>query len=879
MPPLSRLLSWLVARVTPACDRESVLGDLAEEYRERSQLDGRRAAQGWLRSQLVRSTWHGLSRRFEPTLIPQQGRSSMMLRVIQDARSAWRAVRVRPVFSAGVMVMLALGLGFNIALYAAVESALLRPLPYADAGRLVFIWQGLWPDGNGKVSSYPDYADLVERSRSFSSLSAYNISYGTLLEGGEAEQINGALVTTNFFETLGRTAMMGRTLQPGDEVPTENRPIVIAHSLWTRRFNQDPNILNRTMNFGGQARVIVGVMGPDFEQPEPFWGELTEYWTPMRVSDSMRTQRGSRYLRVIGRLTPDSTVDAAAAELTTIGDALRAEFGDDAPAANPVVRPFFTELVGDTRVWLLLCAAGATLVLVLAAGNIVNLLLANTAARKRELAVRTALGAGRLRLATQLICESLWLSVGGGLLGVAFATLILKGVLATGGGLARLDQAHVGASTWLFAAALSAVTGVVCGLWPALRVTGRRAVAALGSSRGATGLDVSRARTWLIAGETALAVPLVVGALLLAVTLVNLLRVDPGFDGAHAVHFRITLAGDRYAESDARTAFVRDLEDRLVSLPTIEHAGVVSSLPMGGLNNTAGGFTFADLNGELRQETAGFRAASSGYFAAMGIPLTRGRLFVDRAEDDLSVVVNERLAELFWPGGEAIGRQIKLGSGESTPWRTIVGVVGNVRHERLTTAAKPEVFWPYRTEPWTTVSVVAGGADPTAIVPQVRPLVASLDPQLPVVHLDVVADIVDATRGGARFSATAGVIFGGLALSLSAFGTFAVLSLLIGQRTREIGIRFALGATRGSVRALVLRDAMVPALAGCAVGTILATWLSRALASQVFGVTPQSPWVFAVAIGLLGVIAMLATWLPARRASTVDPALTLRAEV
>lgn len=797
-----------------------------------------------------------------------------------SVRAGWRSVTSRPGFSFGIVVMLALGLGFNVALYAIAESALLRPLPHHDPGRVVFLWQGLWPDGDGKVNSVLDYEDFAARSRSFSSLAAFNISFAPLTGGDTPEQINGSLVTPNFFDVLGGRALLGRTLAAGDEVPTVDRPIVISHSLWVRRFNQDPNIITQTLTLAGQTRRIVGVMPASFEHPDPFSDEITEYWSPMTITPGMRTARAMRYLRVIGRLAPGVSLETAQAEVEQIGESLRAEFGILASETNPVLRTIFDELVGDTRLWLLVCAAGAGLVLLLAMGNIVNLLLANTAARRRELAVRAALGASRGRLASQLISESVCLSVGGGLLGVALASLVLRGVLATGGDLSRLEEARIDASVWVFAVALSTLTGLLCGLWPALRVTGRKVMGDLAGARGSTGLEVSRARTWLIAGEMALAVPLVTGALLLSVTLWQMVRVNAGFDAGHATHFRVNLpsgTGQRYASVDQRLRFVSDLEARLRALPGVAAAGVVSSLPMGGLNNTGGRFSYEQHDGAVAEMSAGFRSASAGYFDALGIPVLQGRTFTDAPEDSASIVVNARFAQLAWPGRAAVGQRLRLSS-DAKQWRTVIGVVGDVRHVRLTNEADPEVFWPYRSDAWAIVSVVVRSQDPQATLAQIRPAITALDSQLPVVALARVSDIIAATRGPAAFSASAATLFGGLAVALSAFGTFAVLSLLVGHRTREIGIRFALGASRARVRALVLRDALIPALAGCLVGLVLAAWLARTLASRVYGVDPYSPWVFVAAVTTLATMAGVATWLPARRAMRVDPAITLRAD-
>jgi predicted permease len=879
----------LLLRLFPPRFRERFGPDLAEAFDDRVSAARRRgrmrAAAVWARASADLAT-HGLAERRRARTTTDSGGS--LLVAFDSFMAAWRGIRRRPLFSAGIALMLALGLGFNTALYAVVESALLRPLPYADPPRLVFVWHGFAPDGTGFVNSYPDFTELQARSRTLGPIAAYNISWATLRDADTPEQVNGAVVTPDFFAVLGRPAAVGRPLQPGDEAITEARPIVIAYSLWTRRFGRDPGIVDRLITLNDRPRRVVGVMPADFTHPEPFWRETTEYWSPMTVSADMRAARGMRYLRMIARVRAEASLDQARSEVDAVGAALQTEFGEALVPRRPVLRTAFDELVGHTRPLLALFFGASLLVLLLAAANIVNLLLARANGRRQELSVRAALGAGRGRLASQIVLESLILGVAGGALGLVIARLALDVVLSTGAGvIERLDAARLDGSVLAFSLGLSVLTGLVCGAMPAVRVARARLSGQLASSRGSTGLETTRARRWLVAGEMALAVPLLIGAVLLATTLVNLMRVDPGFQPDRALHFRVTLpsgGGQRYETSAARVAFVRDLTERLLAAPGTWAAGVVSSLPMGGLNNTGGSVTYELPDGTTAETFTGFRAASSGYFDALGIPLRRGRVFTNEIEDAQTAVINERLARTLWGEADPIGRRLRLGgtadtgAALSSPWRTVVGVVGDVRHVGLTADADPEMFYPYQSEPWTTISVVVSLANPRTLLPSVETIVGAVDPGLPVTRKAVVADIIAETRRTSTFSAASGAMFGALGVVLAAFGTFAVLSLVVTQRTREIGIRLAIGASPGSIGRLVVRDSLVPALIGCGAGTLVALWAARALSARLFGVDATDPRVFGGVLAAMLAIVVMASWVPARRAMRVDPTHTLRAD-
>jgi predicted permease len=500
------------------------------------------------------------------------------------------------------------------------------------------------------------------------------------------------------------------------------------------------------------------------------------------------------------------------------------------------------------------------------------------------MALRAALGADRGRLMSQLIAESMIAGLAGGLagLGVAAAGLHALRLYAPSvlGGAPGVDRIGIDAGVAAFAVVLSMLTGVICGLAPAWRVTRARVSSSLADMRGTPGPAVSRARSWLVGLEVALAVPLVVGAALLATTLVKMQRVDPGFEASRVLQFRVTLTGKRYDPREASLEFFRDLETRLAVLPGAEGAGIVSSLPLGGLNNWGGSVVYERPDGTLDQLAVGFRTASAGYFRAMGIPIRRGATFSDAPDDADRVVINEKAAQLLWGAADPVGRRVRFGLATDAtpqPWLTVAAVVGNVKHEGLTREPIPEVFRPYAALRASTMTVaVRTKGDPAALAQSVRQAVREVDPRLPLVGLGPATQFVEGQLAGARFGVLCAFVFGGLAIVLATFGIFAVLSFLVSHRTREIGVRMALGATPAKVRALVLRESLTPAIIGGAAGALMAAWLVRGLTSQLFGVSPGDPLAYAGAIALLIAVAAAASWWPARRAMGIDPIRALR---
>ncbi|HEX5215786.1 MAG TPA: ABC transporter permease, partial [Vicinamibacterales bacterium] len=875
-----RHLYDVLLRAFPRDFRERFGADMRDVFADRSRAA--RDAGMWATVRHVNSTvadtvTHGWGERRQR--LTGKGPRTMWRVFESDLLAGVKRLRRNPGFTLAAALMLAIGLGFNTALFAVVNAVLLHPLPYAAPDRIAMIWTGRNPDGTGGVNSYADFSDLKARSRSFDALACYNISFATLTNAGDPEEINGAVVSPEFFAVLGARVLLGRVIESGDELVRDGRPIVIAHSLWERKFSRDPDVVGKTLTLADRPRRIVGVLAPEFEQPEPFWDHAAEFWSPLTVSDEMRTQRGFHYLRVIGRLKRDVTIAQARGEVDAVGRSLIAAF----PLTNKesfVVALLRDELMGDVRPRLAIFIGAVALVLTLAMANIVNLLLARANDRRDELTMRAALGASAGRLFSHVIAEGMVLGIFSGLLGLAVAQVGVR-LLMTYGQIDApgIEDTALTGRVIVFSIVLSTITGVLCGLLPALRVA-RARLTALGSARTTSGLEVSRQRSWLVAAEMALAMPLLIGAALLVQTLVRMQQVDPGFQPERLLSFRITLGSTRYESSEARMAFHDDLRRRLLATPGVSGAGIVSSLPLGGLNNTGGGIVYERTAGEGPADLGvGIRAVGGGYFQAMGIPVLKGRTFADSTADRGTVIVNERAARLMWGDDNPIGRRIRMGNVGDTgknPWMTVIGVAGNLRHEAITREPSAEIFQPYVDNTWQTMTVVLRTErDPAALVETVRRIMRDADPQIAVVALNPVRAYIDGQLARPRFGVLCAVVLGAVALTLAAFGTFAVLSLLVAQRTKEIGIRVALGAAPRQVQRMVLRDSLVPAAIGCAAGATAAAWLTRALVDQLFEVSALDPMTFIAAPLSLIAVAAVASWWPARRAMRVNPTQAL----
>ena len=802
----------------------------------------------------------------------------------KDIRYGLRSLLKHSTFTAVSIITLALGIGANAAIFTVVNAVVLRPLPYHDSERLAMLWTT--KDTNQEQPfSFADYNDLKSQSKSFSALGAASPLWNFVLSGdGEPEPIQGMYVSANMFELLKVAPEKGRAFT-ADEDRTGGAPVVIiSRALWERRMGADPNAVGKTMSISGTTATIVGIMPAQFHFLDP----AAELWVPLSQNQFASSARQVRLLSVVGRLNDGVQAGEANAELTGIARRLESEYPDSNSGVSLRLVPLHTQVTGKVRPALLLLFGAVGLVLLIACANIINLMLVRSAARHREIAVRTALGAGRLRLLRQLLTESITLSVLGGAAGILLGSWGVNALLALNPiPLPRYNQIGVDWSVLGFTLIASVVTGIVFGLapaWQSLRVDlnsalkegGRGSVAETGQRR------LSRL---LVIAEMAMAMVLLIGAGLLLRSFAHLLDVKPGFTTENVLTMQIGLPNASYQEPQKRAAFMQQLETNLRAAPEVADVGFVTRLPlMSTLNNIT---TFLAIEG--REVPAGerpeidFRRASTGYFQTMGIPLLSGRLVTEQDVTNNSryVLINEALAKRFWPGEDPVGKRIStiVSSGQQVPWQTIVGVVGNVRHLGLDIEPRPEIYYHTNTQPpFGPVVVIRTTSDPKRLISIARAKVRELDRDVPISNVNTMEQLVAQSVAQRRFGMFLLGIFALLALVLAAIGIYGVVSYSVTQRTQEIGVRMALGASAADVMKMVLRNGMSLALIGVGLGLAGAWVLTRLMSKLLFEVTPTDVTTFAlVSVGLV-VVALLACYLPARRAMNVDPLEALRYE-
>jgi putative ABC transport system permease protein len=799
----------------------------------------------------------------------------------QDILYALRRLRQAPGFTLVAIATLALGIGANSAIFSVVNAVLLRPLPFPEPDRLVLVAQ-TW-EGHPVVYSPQNFLDVEAQSRSFQGLAAIDTSGFTLTGQGAATRLDGAEVSASFFDVLRSRPALGRGFAAGENEPGKDKVVVLGEALWRTRFGGDPGVVGRTVQLNREPYVVVGIARAGFSYPEG-----VEVWTPLEYDDVFRAKsRGAWHLRVIGRLKDGVSIEAARDEVATIAARLAKAYPEDDEGVGGTVVGLQEATVGAARRSLLVLLGAVGLVLLVACVNIANLLLARIAARETELAVRSALGAGRGRLVRQLLTESVLLAILGGLLGLALASSLLEGLLALQPqGVPRLAEVRVDRTVAGFALLLSLATSLLFGIAPALQILRRATAQSLRQgSRGILGGRHGRLRGGLVVGQMALAMVLLAGSGLLLRSFVRLRHVDPGFQTESALTFRVSLPESAYSSDAALLTFHDELQRRLEALPGVRSVGAVVGLPVSG-NHFYISFT-VDGRPEVppaQQPTLEVRIATPSYFRTMGIPLQRGRGFekTDDAEAPQVVLLSEAAVRRFFPGEDPLGKRIRLGLGRGRGRRAggeVVGIVGDVKEADLATATPPEIYLPYAQYPVQGMVVVLRTDVPprTLAVPAER-VVHSLDPELPLAHVATLEEVVAHSVSEPRFYTVLLASFAGTALLLAALGLFGVVSYAVGQRTRELAVRLALGARRDELVRLVLRDALALAAIGVVIGLAGAVALSRVIAAMLFSLSPTDPVTLgAVALLLLGA-AFLAGYLPARRATTIDPIVALRSE-
>jgi putative ABC transport system permease protein len=812
----------------------------------------------------------------------------------QDTTVALRMFARSPGFSAIAILTLALGIGANSAIFSIVNTVLLKPFPFADPDRLYAV-SSQNKDvmlGRSRVTAL-DFLDWQKQNTVFERLAGTVGTGFTFSDGGEPETVPGQMVTADLFTLLGVRPLLGRTLRADENDAGHDRVVILSHALWQRRFAGDPGVLDRVVSMNGQPYTIVGVMPPGFSYP----ADRFQAWAPLRLSgaaepDAVPINRSSHFLQVIGRLKPGVTQMQAQQEMSRIAAALATQYADtNSQFASTEVVSLSETVLGPVRPALLLLLAAVCLVLLIACANVMHLLLAQFTARQAELAVRMALGAGRGRIIRQVLTEHLLLAMLGAACGLLLASAMITTVTRLGPqDLPRLREIALDVRVVLFTIGVACASALLFGLLPVLQLArGQTSERALLPGRSHTaGRANTLMRATLIVAEVALSLMLVIGAGVMIRSFLRLQNVDKGFATEHRLAFTVMLPATRFAEAPQMRAFGDELTRRLQREPGVELVGVTSLLPLGG-NDMANGFV---IDGYIpprpgQPAVAGFRAVSPDYFSALGIKLLKGRTTTDADREGTQqvAVVNETFARRYLAGRDPIGARFK-DTGEDSPWTTIVGVVADVRHRSLEQLPNAEAFFPYQQMDGNLMSrwmrgfnfVVRTGIEPVTIENAIRAQVRELDPQLPVLNLKTMEAMVSESVAGPRFRTLLVGAFGVTAILLAAVGIFGVISYLVSQRTREIGIRIALGAQPRDVRRVVMARALGLTAAGVIVGLagawLLRTWLERVL----FEVSATDPLTLAgCAILVLGT-AWLASFLPARRATRIDPMIACRTE-
>jgi putative ABC transport system permease protein len=819
-----------------------------------------------------------------------------------DLRYGVRVLFKNPGFTAVAIITLALGVGANTAIFSVVDAVLLRPLPYPDADRLVLLSAG--PPGPLVSSALPDYREWRDRNHVFEGLGGFY--YGDFNLSGQdqdSERVQGAYVTTNFFSVLGVAPAMGRGFLPEEDQFARHRVALLSYGLWQRRYAADPEIVGHQINLGGEAHTVVGVMPRDM----PFLDNTprVELWRPISFpSGDNMDSRNNHFVVLIGRLKHGVGIEQARADVSAIAAHIRAEFpGND--GLDGSVAPLGEQLVGNVRNGLLVLLGAVGFVLLVACVNVANLLLARAASREKELAIRASLGASRSRLIRQLMLESVPLGLIGGAAGLILATwgidLLGSALPAT---LPRYNAIGINGNVLLFTLGVSLLTITIFGLLPAFQAakTDVRDALTDGSRSVTSGRRKSRLRSMLVTAELALALVLLIGAGLMARSFVNLRNVDPGFSAQNVLTMRIPLPEAKYpipgtVDSPPPPAlrFSEQLLQRARAVPGVESAGVSTMLPLGA---GSGWGKFFSIEGQPSDQVplVRFVLISDDYLRAMGIPVRKGRAFNERdtASSQQVAIINETIARRFFPAEDPLGKTIWMGPPESllppearTPenrfvWRTIVGVVADVKGPSLDKAANAEVLAPlsqYNREGWTnTLMLALRTTDTQGSLAAIRQEVRDLDPEQPITSIATMEERLGLALSGPRFSALLLGLFGLMGLVLAAVGIFGVMSYVVTQRTHEIGIRIALGATRRDVLGLVVGQGIRLTIVGLGIGLAASVALTRLMTTLLFGVSATDPITFALISVLLATVALLACYLPARRATKLDPMIALRYE-
>jgi putative ABC transport system permease protein len=800
----------------------------------------------------------------------------------QDLRYAARQLLKHPGFTAAAVGTIALGLGANTAIFSVVNAILLRPLSYPQPDQLVLVWERNRAGAQAmNVVNPGNYLDWRDRATSFTDLAAFTWS-STTFTGDAPEIVQGRAVTPNFFPILGTAPVLGRVFTPAEALPGGPPVIVLSDGLWRRRFGGDSSVVGRAVPVAGGSATVIGVMPPAF-RPLP-WGN-EEYWEPFRRDPSDRSRQGGRFAMVVGRLRPGVSRERAQAEMDLITSGIEREHPEFDTGWSANVVTLTNQVVGSARPALLIVLTAVAIVLLIACANVGNLMLVRADGRRREFAVRTALGAPRWRLLRQWLVESVLVALLGGATGLLLAMWGVDLLVASGpADIPRLTEIALDGRVIAVTAGLTLAVGIVAGFPAALGVASTGVAGGLRTESGRTTAHAgaTRFRSGLVVAQLSLALVLLAGAGLLLRSLHRLGAVNPGFDPENLLTLSVELPPATYPDGARRTAFVGQLVERVGGLPGVSAAGAVSFLPL----TNGGAATRFTIVGRPAPEpghwtSADIRIVDPGYFAAMRISLERGRRLtaVDRADAPPVVVINETMARRFWPNENPIGARLQVGWTHPEARPEVVGVVGDVHLSSLDGELRPMIYYPQSQEPSGYMVIVARHAgDVAGLTAAMRAVVRGLDRNLPVSDVATMSTRLVRSMSDRRYPMLLLTVFAALAVLLAAVGIYGVLAYAVSQRLREIGIRMALGARHADVLGMVIGGGMRLTLAGVAIGTLGGLVASRALGRLLYGVTPTDPLTFAAVAGVLALVALVAVSFPALRATRVDPMTVLRSE-
>jgi putative ABC transport system permease protein len=810
--------------------------------------------------------------------------------MITDLKYALRMLIKAPVFAVIAILTLALGIGANSAIFSVIDTVLLRPLPFKKPNEIVHVWGRYANDSGrvrGNVHSFPDYVDLRDQSQNFAAMAAYTRTGGTLSLAEDAKALEGIAITPEVFDVLGVQPLLGRGFTREDAKNEADRVVVLTYPLWKSAFGSDPKIVGQKITISARPHTVIGVMPPSWKFPVE--DEHIEYALPLEyLGQQFLGNRGSHFLTVVGRLKPGVAIKTAEAELTAIASRLSKQYPDtNLNFTGTAVVTLHSDVVGEVRPALLVLLGAVALVLLIACANVANLLLARAASRSREMAIRTALGASRALVVRQLLCESLLLAVLGGCAGLLLAWWGVDLLSAAGGqGLPHLGQIKVNTTVCAFTFVLAIGSTLLFGLVPALQVS-RPAVneSLQQGAKGSTGgLHTNRLRAFLVVSQVSLSLLLLAGAGLLIKSFFNLRATNPGFDPVRVMTMSINLPRIRYPEIDQQIRTYDLIMEKLSAIPGVEAAGGVNPLPLGD-NQRSSSFMPSGAAPLPRGNHPGgsYLLVKPDYFKTMKIPILQGRDLgrSDTKDSPPVIMINEAFVKKHFPDRNPIGQQVIMDQPENKSLaREVVGVVGNTRHDSLAEPQGPEMYVPFSQDPGRSLDVVlrVSSANLVGLSADVKRAIHELDKDLYVPTLEPMTKILGTHLAQPRFNMMLLAVFAGVAMILAAIGIYGVIAYSVTQRTREIGIRMALGAQRAQMLRMVLRQSLTLVVIGITIGFLVALAATRVMATLLYGVSANDVSTYAIVIFLLGAAALLASYIPARRAMKVDPMVALRYE-